>query len=274
VGGGDDAGEIFIEELEELELDDPTATDVNRQEHARRFAQERAKASAPSRLAERAPQPMTAKEALQAAMQQERADKERKEAAARRAEEEVLAAKRRVAAEAKAKADAVRQRAAREAREAEEAKEREAADRAAFARLAAPRAPASRPPPRPRAVRRGPMPSSSPTDPMGLMLAEGRIEALLKRMGVKGSVADVFADITPAVVGPLWEANVVRAVHDGDLATATAADHVRSVIKARPTDLVAARVVLGDEEWAAWIDLDDDRILAMLQPAAVYLVGL
>jgi hypothetical protein len=118
------------------------------------------------------------------------------------------------------------------------------------------------------------MVSSSPTDPLGRMMAEGRVEKLLGLLGEGFEVAEVFVDVPTPVVGPLWDSHVVRAVHDGDLTLAAMADHVRSVVRSRPTDLVAARVVRGSDEWAVWVDLDDDRLLCALQPAAVYLVGL
>lgn len=304
MGGGDDAFDFHIEELEELALDETTTTNIDRhsafeepteqldlsaaeivrQELARKLAADKAKAAEKKgRLASRAPQPMSAKDVLLHALQQERDAKVREEEEAQRALEEKRRVAAQVAAQARAqaqeRAEAARRKAEEEAREEAEARALAEADRAAFAGLASGKAPPPMPrrnAPRPptRATQRGPMPSQSATDPMALMLAEGRVEKLLERLGEGYQVGDVFVDINVAVVGPLWEAHVVRAVHDGDLTLATAADHIRVVIQSRPTDLVAARVSRGDAEWAVWVDLDDDKILAALKPAAVYLVGL
>jgi len=259
--GRDEVGDFYIEELDELELDPATPAPV-----ARSAAPDDVAAPASPRLADRAaPPPRTAEEMVKAAFARQKEEAERKAAAE-------LEAKRRVAAEARQRIEAARRAAEAREREEREAAERAAADRAAFrARGGAPSPPAERRPPRPRPTTG--RPSVTTTDPMSTMLVERRLQAMLARLGDGIDVVDVYIDLPVEVIGPLWESHVVRALHEGDLATGLAAAAVREVIASRPVDLVAARVELGGEAWAVWADLDDDRVLAALRPAAVYLVG-
>jgi len=263
VGGHDKIDEFYIEELEELELDAtpaPAPTADDRRRLAMRLAAE-AKAVTDRQVQ----RPKSAMEIIQEALRSEEAEKE-----------QVIEAKRRVAAEARARAEAVRKRAEDDADDAAEAARRAEADRAAFASLM----PGND-------SRRGPRPSrdlvpvGAPraarpelTDPLGRMAMESQVADLLATVGDDIEVVDLHVTIPVALVGPLWHAHQVRALHEGDLSTAWMVQRVRDVVAARPTDVVAARVHFGGKAWAAWFDLDDEVVLALVAPADVYLVGL
>jgi hypothetical protein len=106
------------------------------------------------------------------------------------------------------------------------------------------------------------------------MALEARIGEIVRRFDAAAEVSDLYVDVPAALVGPLWQAHRVRAVHGGDLALLVAVDAVRDLVQSRPADAVAARVTWRGGEWAVWIDLDDDRLIAALQPAELYSVGL
>lgn len=261
--GRDEPADFYIQELEELELDEePTVTHDP--------LPNLPPAPRASGLAARAaPPPKTAEDLVKAAFQQQRAEAEAEAQAA-------LEEKRRVAAEARARIEAAKRAAEQREREEREAMEQARADREAFEAVTRSLTPAGgvpRRPARPRPAQRRAS-TVTVTDPMSTMLTERRLVTILERLDDGFDVQDVYVDLPVAVIGPLWESHVVRALHDNDLPTALAADAVRSLIKGRPTDLVAARVVRGGVEFAMWVDLDDERVLAALTPAAVYLVGL
>jgi len=271
-GRDNDIGEFYVEELEELELDNTPAPAPTADDRRRIAAQLAARAKAErERQVQR---PKSAMELIQEAIAAEEAEKQR-----------AVDEKRRVAAEARARAEAeqrraseqaeaARRRAQEEARDAAEAARRAEEDRAAFDAMAGGGRRTARPPRDlvPKGATQGGRPEL--TDPLGRMAIEARVTEMLGEIGDGIEVVDLFMSIPVAVVGPLWQAHFVRAQHEGDLSTAWMVNRVRDVVMGRPTDVVAARVRYGSTDWAAWIDLDDDMVLALLGPAEVYLVGL
>lgn len=260
MGGRDD--EFLIEELEELEID-ATPAPAPTVEDRRRIAQQlAAKAQKKPSLADRVPKMRTAAEVMEEAFRAERQ-------AAQQKVDEGIEAKRRAAAEALAKVEATRRAAEARAAADRDAALRAQADREAFDAMgagpAAPRRPGTRP-------RHRVDPNRSA--PMAQMLAEQKLLDLLGPLGVDVTVIEVYTDIPVAVVGPLWASHQARAIHAGQLADALAAQALREVLTHRPTDLMAAHVEMGGQAWAVWLDTDDERILAAMTPAAVYLVGL
>lgn len=271
-GRDNDIGEFYVEELEELELDNTPAPAPTADDRRRIAAQLAARAKAErERQVQR---PKSAMELIQEAIAAEEAEKQR-----------AIDEKRRLAAEARARAEAeqrkaseqaeaARRRAQEEARDAAEAARRAEEDRAAFEAMAGGGRRTARP--KRDLVPKGAAHASRPdlTDPLGRMAIEARVVEMLEAIGDGVEVVDLFVSIPAAVVGPLWQAHFVRAQHEGDLSTAWMVNRVRDVVMGRPTDVVAARVRYGSKDWAAWIDLDDDIVLALLGPAEIYLVGL
>ena len=260
MSGRDERSDFYVEELEELELDATPAPAPTAEERRRLAAQLAAEAKAKRPIT----RSRTAMEIIAEVMAAEEAEKQKE-----------IDDRRRAAEEAKARAEAEKRQAEQEAREAEEAAEQAKRDRERFASMGkggprkAARAPRDLVPKGSnRSVR------SDLTDPMGRMAAEAKAEGLLDDLGLDTEVIDLYVDIPPAVVGPLWQAHLVRAQHEGDLALAWMVHRVRDVVTGRPSDVVAARVQYGDREWAAWFDLDDEVVLALLAPADIYLVGL
>ncbi len=263
VGGHDKIDEFYIEELDELELDAtpaPAPTADDRRRLAMRLAAE-AKAAVDRQVQ----RPKSAMEIIQEALRSEEVEKE-----------QLLEAKRRVASEARARAEADRKRAEDDADDAAEAARRADADRAAFASLTRRDDPRHGPRPSRDLVPVDSPPAARPelSDPLGRMAVESQVADLLAEVGGDIEVVDLHVTIPVALVGPLWHAHQVRAMHEGDLATAWMVQRVRDVVAARPTDVVAARVQFGGKAWAAWFDLDDEAVLALVAPADVYLVGL
>lgn len=225
-------------------------------------------------LADRAaPRPMSALEALEEARRAEAEKKraaedevrlaEEKRALARRAAEEAReriaaqqAAQRQAAeAEARRRAEQARRDEARRVQEQREADDQAARDRAAFG------------PKRPR-------PTEPHTGSLARTLAEGRITAVLDRVGDGFEVLDVWSDVRPEVQAVLWQAHIKRARHEGDLRTMAVALVLATAFVDRPKALMAARVSWAGQEWAVWVDTDRKELLAALQPAERYLTGL
>ncbi len=271
-GRDNDIGEFYVEELEELEIDNTPAPAPTADDRRRIAAQLAARAKAEQ--GRQVQRPKSAMELIQEAIAAEEAEKQRS-----------IDEKRRLAAEARARAEAAQQRAAEqadaarrraeeEARDAAEAARRAEEDRAAFAAMAGGTRREARP--QRDLVPKGAAHAGRPdrTDPLGQMAIEARVAEMLAAIGDGVEVVDLYVTVPAAVVGPLWQAHFVRAQHEGDLSTAWMVNRVRDVVLGRPTDVVAARVRYGAKDWAAWIDLDDDVVLALLGPAEIYLVGL
>jgi hypothetical protein len=260
VGGRDEGiGEFYVEELEELEIENTPAPAPTVDDRRRLAAQLAAQAK--SKTVKR---PKSAMELIQEALRAEEAQKEL-----------AVEEKRRVAAEVRARAEQARRKAEEDARDAAESSRRAEEDRRALAAMSPEAARRSARPQRdlvPVGAARAARPEL--TDPLGRMAIEGKLVELLGAFAGGVEVLDLFFEVPAPVVGPLWHAHHVRAVHDADLATAWMVQRVRDVVSGRPTDLAAARVSLQGREWAAWFDLDDEQVLALLAPADVYLVGL
>jgi len=95
---------------------------------------------------------------------------------------------------------------------------------------------------------------------------------VIQEIAEKAEILQAYETVPAALVGPLFLSHQLRAQHDGDLATAVAFAAVRDAIEHRPESVSAARVAFGGQEWAVW--MDDDRVVAALVPADLYLVGL
>jgi hypothetical protein len=79
---------------------------------------------------------------------------------------------------------------------------------------------------------------------------------------------------SPDVFRALWRAHRTRAVHDGDLALVVTASVLLDAIARVPAGhLVAAKVTIGGEAYAAWVDVGRGALLGLARPAEVYLAG-
>ncbi len=88
------------------------------------------------------------------------------------------------------------------------------------------------------------------------------------RAGSIGPIANV--DVFRA----LWRAHRARALHEGDGQLVATASVLLDAIDRVPSGrLQEARVTLGTEMWAAWIDAERGVLLGMARPADVYLSG-
>jgi hypothetical protein len=261
--GVDEHDEFLVEELLELELD-ATPAPAPTVDDRRRLAQQLAAQARKPKLADRAPRPQSAMDVIAAAMAAEESVKDAG-----------LAEKRRVAAALAARAEATRQRAEEEAERDRLAAADAEADRHALDDAAASatgrRAPRAARPLVPVGAGRATRPEH--TDPFGRMVVEGKVDRILGELTSGIDVVDLFMEVPAAVVGPLWQAHQIRALHDGDLALAAMVGAVRQVVSDRVRDVVAARVSWKGDSWAVWFDMDEERVLAVLRPAEVYLIG-
>lgn len=175
---------------------------------------------------------------------EERAQKEAEEARLREVE---------VRREAARRQELARREALRRQEEAREAEEQMARDRAM----------ASQPRSSPRT---GPVVQTS--------IAEGRVRAVLKRLGDDFEILRVYDDLRPEVLAVLWQAQLKRARVQGDLFTVALALTIATRLEQHPDCLLAARVRWSEQEWAVWIDTERKEVLAALTPADRYLTGL
>lgn len=229
-------------------------------------------ADGPRTLAERAQKATAPRRSAQEALDRARAAEETKKAAegarkaqaaadaeeARRAEERREIARRAVEQARERIAAQQRQQAAeRAARERSEAEDLAAAERAAYA-------PARR------------APSAAPTTgPLETSLAEGRVRAVLERLGEGPfDVLSAWIDVRPEVQVVLWQAHARRARHERDLRGVALCTLVAAALAERPHAVVAARVSWAGRAWAVWLDTERREVLAALEPADRYLTGL
>lgn len=205
-----------------------------------------APAPAPKKsLADRAKRPISAKEAMQKAIEDE------KRAAAEAAAKKALA-----------RAEAEREKAARASRAAEEAtakakQEAEAQLAAEQARIkeAAAKLDAAKPPAAPTRLQ----------DP-AVVLAN-RLPGVTVRMAKPVANRDVFH--------ALWTAHRARAVAESNLQLIVSADVLLDAARRVPEGaLCSARIDYNGAQYAAWVDTASGSVLGTAAPADVFLAGL
>jgi len=129
----------------------------------------------------------------------------------------------------------------------------------------------------PTTQRRPGTPAPSPTpraaDPAARASAYAQSPERIVLEQLPGARADRISPVTkPDVFRALWRAHRARALHEGDGQLVATASVLLDAIDRLPTGrLHEARVTLGTEVWAAWIDADRSVLLGMARPADVYL---
>ena len=116
--------------------------------------------------------------------------------------------------------------------------------------------------PTPRTTESAPRPSAYMQSPERIVVEQ-----------LPGARADRIAAVAkPDVFRALWRAHRARALHEGDgQLVATASVLLDAVDRVPAGRLHEARVTLGTEVWAAWVDADRGVLLGMARPADVYL---
>jgi hypothetical protein len=119
-------------------------------------------------------------------------------------------------------------------------------------------------------------PSAYPEARPAAAAGEGRTPESVLAAQLPGARAERPIPVSNAdVFRALWLAHRARALHEGDGALlATASVLVDAIDRLPAGRLFAARVSLGGDTWAAWVDTDRGVLLGLVRPAEVYLAGL
>ena len=101
------------------------------------------------------------------------------------------------------------------------------------------------------------------------------IERILRRVLGSVKVEAVHAVENSVTIETLWSAHKARALAVGDVNLAVVADLINQHnLSERSSALYGARIQFSENSYAAFIDIDSDVLLGLLQPADAYLAGL
>ncbi|MEO0603682.1 MAG: hypothetical protein AAF211_19750 [Myxococcota bacterium] len=136
-----------------------------------------------------------------------------------------------------------------------------------------------------------PAPAPAPAAPRALpprSAPDATMSSETTSPGGSGAVAKVIHDVLPGagivfqspvtqveVARALWRSHQARAQQDQDPQLVTTAAVILDALDRVPMGhLVAARATVNGKDWAFWVDLSRQTVLATAYPAEVYLAGM
>ncbi|MEN0062634.1 MAG: hypothetical protein AAGA48_10825 [Myxococcota bacterium] len=111
--------------------------------------------------------------------------------------------------------------------------------------------------------------SSETTSPGGA----GAVARILST-AIPGATVVFSAPVQAAVARAVWQSHRARAQAEHDAQLATTASVILDALRDVPAgQLVAVRATVAGKDWAFWVDVSTERLLATAFPAEVYLAG-